>query len=77
MKDFVNIPPTMYVVHCKECGTRPIIAWAGDAGYVVKCPTNNHYKTLPGLIDLDDWNSQNKTPVISDYFVALGTIINL
>ena len=68
MKGYINIPKTIYVKRCSECGARPIIALAGEAGYMVKCPANNaHYHTLPGLIDLEDWNQHNKTLSDNDY----------
>jgi hypothetical protein len=67
MKGYVNIPKTIYVKLCKECGARPIIAKAGN-GYVVKCPaSNNHYQTPAGIIDLENWNSHNKTSPFNDY----------
>jgi hypothetical protein len=68
MKGYVNIPNTIYVKLCKECGSRPIIANAGEIGYVVKCPvSDNHYQTPPGLIDLENWNAHNKTQPGGDY----------
>ncbi|MFC0514023.1 hypothetical protein ACFFGT_07435 [Mucilaginibacter angelicae] len=31
-----------------------------DVGYVVKCPVDDsHYRTHPGLIDINDWNIHN------------------
>ena len=68
MKGYVNIPKTLYVKLCRECGARPVIARAGDEGYVVKCPDNDeHYRTMAGLIDLEDWNEHNKTLPDSGY----------
>jgi hypothetical protein len=61
MKGYVNIPNTIYVKPCVACGARPIIAAAGEEGYVVKCPNNDHYQTPAGIIDLEDWNRNNKT----------------
>jgi len=73
MKGYVNIPQTMYVRRCKCCGARPIIALVNPGEYVVKCPiSDNHYQTFPGLIDLEDWNRNNKTAAINDY--SLGSL---
>lgn len=60
MKGYVNIPTTIYVIPCAECGARPVIAAAGEEGYVVKCPNSNHYATPVGIIDLENWNKHNK-----------------
>jgi hypothetical protein len=68
MKGYVNIPETIYVTMCRECGARPIIAPAGDLGYVVKCPMNDeHYQTLPGLIDIESWNLHNRNQHGNDF----------
>jgi len=67
MKGYVNIPKTIYVKPCAECGARPVVAVAGEEGYVVKCPNNDHYKTPAGMINLDDWNLHNKNTSPGDY----------
>ena len=68
MKGYVNIPNTIFVKRCKECGARPIIAMASIGTYVVKCPVNDkHYHTEPGLIDLEDWNAHNRGYSPNDY----------
>lgn len=67
MKGFVNIPKTIYVKPCEECGARPVIAVAGEEGYVVKCPNNDHYATPAGIIDLENWNQHNKITSPGDY----------
>lgn len=60
MRGNVKIPASIYCKLCKECGSRPVIAEVEDIGYVVKCPHNDdHYQTMPGLIDIDDWNRHN------------------
>ena len=60
MRGYVNIPGTIFCKLCKECGARPVIAKVGDIGYVVKCSKNDHhYQTMPGLIDIEDWNRHN------------------
>lgn len=60
MRGYVKIPGSIYCKLCKECGARPVIAPVEDIGYVVKCPNdNNHYQTMPGLIDIEDWNRNN------------------
>jgi hypothetical protein len=71
MKGYVNIPKTIYVKLCKACGSRPIISMAGEDGYIIKCPSdNNHYQTPAGLIDLENWNSHNKTSTSNDYNIG-------
>ncbi len=60
MRGYVNIPESIYCKPCKECGARPIIAQVDDIGYVVKCSKDDrHYQTMPGLIDIEDWNRNN------------------
>jgi hypothetical protein len=71
MKGYVNIPKTIYVIPCMECGARPVVAVAGEDGYVVKCPNNDHYQTPPGIIDLDNWNAYNKNAPTGDYNAGL------
>jgi hypothetical protein len=65
----VNIPKSIYCKLCKECGSRPIIAMVSDIGYVVKCSKDdNHYQTMPGLIDIEDWNRHNTITILSTDF---------
>ncbi|TSD67490.1 hypothetical protein FFF34_008890 [Inquilinus sp. KBS0705] len=72
MKGYVNIPKSIYCKLCKQCGARPIIALAGNTGYVVKCPSNNdHYQTPVGLIDIEDWNIHNTVLHDDDYNLQL------
>ena len=60
MKGYLNIPESICVTSCRECGARPVIATAGIQGYFIKCPANeSHYQTQPGLIDIEDWNLNN------------------
>jgi hypothetical protein len=75
MKGYVNIPGTIYCKLCKECGARPVIAMVDDIGYIVKCgKDDNHYQTMPGLIDIEDWNQHNTiTSVSIDY--NIGTAV--
>ena len=72
MRGYVNIPKSIYCKLCKECGSRPIIAQVDDIGYVVKCSKNDsHYQTMPGLIDIEDWNLHNTiTPSSIDFSQA-------
>ena len=68
MKGCVNIPKSIYCKCCRECGTRPVIAYVGIAGYVVKCPKDDaHYQTAAGIIDLEDWNIHNTVLYENDY----------
>ncbi len=78
MRGYVNIPGKIYCKLCKECGSRPVIALVEDIGYVVKCSNNNgHYQTLPGLIDIEDWNRHNTIPDPTvDYNFIPGIHIN-
>lgn len=76
MRGYVNIPQTMYVKRCKDCGARPIIAVVEQGEYVVKCPiSDNHYHTQPGLIDLEAWNMNNKIPTANNYYLGSLTIV--
>jgi hypothetical protein len=37
-----------------------VIALVDDIGYIVKCSKDDrHYQTMPGLIDIEDWNRHN------------------
>ena len=69
MRGYVNIPKSIYCKLCKECGSRPVVAPVSDIGYVVKCSANDdHYQTMPGLIDIEDWNRYNTiNPLSIDY----------
>ena len=69
MKGYINIPKTIYCKLCKDCGSRPVIVQVSDIGYVVKCSKdNNHYQTMPGIIDIEDWNIHNTITMSStDY----------
>jgi hypothetical protein len=60
MRGYVNVPRSIYCKPCKECGSRPVIALVEEIGYIVKCSKDDrHYQTMPGLIDIEDWNSHN------------------
>lgn len=60
MRGYVNIPGSICCKLCRECGSRPVIARVDDIGYVVKCSnSDDHYQTMPGLIDIEDWNQHN------------------
>jgi len=63
MRGYVNVPKSIYCKVCKECGARPVIALVDDIGYIVKCSNDDrHYQTMPGLIDIEDWNRHNAIP---------------
>ena len=72
MMGYLNIPKSISCKLCKECGARPVIAKVSDIGYVVKCSRDNsHYQTMPGLIDIDDWNRNNTITTLSaDYILS-------
>lgn len=75
MKGYVNIPKTIYVKRCKDCGARPIIAMVEQGEYVVKCPiSDNHYHTQAGLIDLEDWNLNNRNSAANNYGLGVLSI---
>jgi hypothetical protein len=89
MRGYITLPDTYSCAVCKYCGARPVIAIAEEGEYIVKCPNDaSHYQTHPGLIDIDDWNQHNSTPVnnqidvspnaLQDHFFHLnGTIVRL
>jgi hypothetical protein len=40
----------------------------GIEGYVVKCPnSDDHYHTVSGIIDIEDWNIHNSQLYDNDY----------
>ncbi|AMR33822.1 hypothetical protein A0256_21470 [Mucilaginibacter sp. PAMC 26640] len=68
MRGYVNIPKSIYCKLCRECGARPIIAHAGLQGYEVRCPNDElHYRTVAGIIDIEDWNIHNTVLYENDY----------
>jgi hypothetical protein len=70
MKGYVKVPSSLICKGCMYCGAKPIIALEGRDGYVVKCPNNDeHYKTPPGLIDIENWNSHNTIFNETDYML--------
>jgi len=74
MKGYLDIPMSIYYKNCKYCGARPIIAPAGNEGYVVKCPSNeSHYKTKSGLIDIEDWNAHNSSAYEDGFNISTGS----
>jgi hypothetical protein len=67
MRGYINIPNTICCKFCKICGARPVIEPAADGLYVVKCPNDNgHYQTRVGLIDINDWNTNNTVNFVPD-----------
>jgi hypothetical protein len=72
MRGYVNVPQSIYCKVCRECGSRPVIALVDDIGYIVKCSKDDrHYQTMPGLIDIEDWNLHNTVPAqSSDYSIS-------
>jgi len=69
MRGYVNVPRSIYCKVCRECGSRPVIALVDDIGYIVKCSKDDrHYQTMPGLIDIEDWNRHNTIPASSTDF---------
>jgi hypothetical protein len=54
MRGYVNVPQSIYCKVCKECGARP--------------KDDRHYQTMPGLIDIEDWNRHNTIPASSTDF---------
>jgi hypothetical protein len=68
MRGYIIIPKSVSCNLCMHCGARPIIALAEKGEYVVKCPNDNtHYQTIPGLIDIDDWNMHNQLADINEF----------
>jgi len=90
MRGYILVPESVSCNVCRHCGARPIIAMVDIGEYVVKCPNNNtHYQTYPGLIDIEDWNLHNISPVservdaapngatIDHFFQLNGAIVSL
>jgi hypothetical protein len=60
MSKFLKIQPSIHCENCIVCDHRPVISKVGGK-YVVRCPTDiAHYQTKEGLIDIADWNWNNK-----------------
>lgn len=67
MRGYIIIPKSVSCNLCRHCGARPIIALAEKGEYVVKCPNDDaHYQTMPGLIDIEDWNMHNSPSEINE-----------
>jgi hypothetical protein len=67
MSNFLSIQPAIFCEPCKDCGARPVVEQI-KGKFIVKCPNNkNHYRTKPGLVDIQDWNLKNKvhTPFLN------------
>jgi hypothetical protein len=72
MRGYINIAGSIYCKLCKECGARPVIAPVDDIGYIVKCSKDDrHYQTMPGVVDIEDWNRHN-TIVSSPFDYRFG-----
>ena len=57
----IAIQENIFCEPCKECGSRPVIEQVKGT-FSIRCPQHkSHYKTKPGLINIDDWNLKNKT----------------
>lgn len=64
----VLIPTSIQCQPCKHCGARPVIVVAEKNEYIVKCPDDDaHYQTVPGLIDIEDWNIHNTILPVIEY----------
>ncbi|PWK77642.1 hypothetical protein LX99_02519 [Mucilaginibacter oryzae] len=63
MNRFIKIQDSIFVEKCIVCGSRPVIQQAPGGKFIVRCKANaDHYKTQPGLIDIDAWNKHNRKP---------------
>ncbi|SEP42693.1 hypothetical protein SAMN05428947_116102 [Mucilaginibacter sp. OK283] len=61
MGKFISIQPSVICENCIICGSRPVIE-QNKGKFTVRCPKDNtHYQTPPGLIDINGWNTNNKT----------------
>ena len=70
MKGFINVPSSINFRLCRHCGGNPVIMLSDNGLYVVKCPNDEaHYQTVPGIIDIDDWNIHNTGLYENDYNV--------
>lgn len=73
MAKFIKIQPSIICEDCIVCGRRPVIEQAKGSKFIVRCPKDStHYQTQPGLIDIDDWNSNNKVQNSGDQFKAVA-----
>lgn len=61
MEKFIPIQANIFCEPCKDCGARPVVEQVRGQ-FLVRCPKNKlHYQTKPGLVDINDWNTKNKT----------------
>ena len=61
MEKFIQIQASIFCEPCKECGERPVVEQV-KGKFVVRCPkSKSHYQTKSGLVDINDWNTKNKT----------------
>ena len=68
MKGYINVPESSRCQRCKQCGSAPIIFPAEHGLYLLKCPKDDsHYQTIPGVIDIEDWNIHNTLFYDNDY----------
>jgi hypothetical protein len=61
MVKHIKIQQSIQCEDCLICGKRPIIEQINGGKYIVRCPSDAaHYQTPPGLIDIKNWNENNK-----------------
>jgi len=63
MSTIIPIQADIFCEPCKHCGARPVVEQK-KGKFAVICPTNReHYKGKAGIVDVADWNKQNKPPI--------------
>jgi|EndMetStandDraft_4_1072995.scaffolds.fasta_scaffold42022_3 hypothetical protein len=61
MGKFIKIQPSVVCENCIICGSRPVIDQVKGSHFIVRCPKDGtHYQTTPGLVDINDWNLNNR-----------------
>jgi hypothetical protein len=58
---YIPVQKNIHCEPCKKCGARPVIEQLPNFKFRILCPTDmNHYKSVPGLVDIEAWNKENK-----------------
>lgn len=72
MSNLIKIQDSIFCEPCIICGSRPAVEQA-KGKYIVRCSADSsHYKTAPGLVDIEAWNMHNRpNPNIDDHVQQL------
>ncbi len=61
MPRHIKIQQSVKCEDCIVCGKRPVIEQINGGKYIVRCPVDiSHYQTPAGLIDINNWNENNR-----------------